>query len=99
MVYATMECDGFNTVEVTNKTATVQNIMDEWLEANPSTKKRPFIDTYFINDEQLEIPEDPDDALKILNKEISDLGHEAGSVIRVERVAGESKLLIYSWHI
>ena len=54
--FAILRCEGYEDVPVLNKTATVQNIMDAWSEVNPSTKKRPFEDTFVVNGLKVEFP-------------------------------------------
>ena len=68
--------------------------MDAWSEVNPSTKKRPFEDTFVIADKQIEFPPDDEDAkMKLLNTEIVELDHENGEIITVLRVAKAGKFL------
>ena len=94
--FAILRCEGYEDVPVLNKTATVQNIMDAWSEVNPSTKKRPFEDTFYVNGLPIELPQDDEDEkMKILNKEIVDLDHMNGDIIEVRRVAKAGKLLTF----
>lgn len=96
--FAILRCEGYDDVLVANKTATVQNIMDAWSEVNPSTKKRPFEDTFVVAGQPVDLPaDDEDERMKKLNTELADLDHENGDVVEVIRVAKAGKFSVLKY--